>query len=212
MARYVKVSALGFNNFIEYDDKRPLNLYVGDVINYLETQVEKVLPDKPDLIVLPECCDRIIKPIENRHVNSDRISDFYKERGDKVKNRLAEIAKSCGACIAYAAIRLMPDGTMRNSIQFINSRGETDGIYDKNHVMIEEYQRGILYGEKAEIINTKIGKAAGVICFDLNFDDLRQTYIDKRPEILVFSSAFHGGLMQKLLGAFLRGVFCRRGH
>lgn len=196
MARYVKISALGFNNYIETDSERSLELYVNDVIDYLDIQIDKVLCEKPDLIVLPEYCDRIIKNVKNRHENSDRIMDYYKVRGDRVKEHLSGLAKSYGISIAYSACRILPDHTMRNSIQFINGMGEIDGIYDKNHVMIEEYNRGILYGETADIINSEIGRIAGVICFDLNFDDLRQTYIDKRPEILVFSSAFHGGLMQ----------------
>lgn len=207
MARYVKISALGFNNYIETDSERSLELYVKDVINYLDMQIDKVLCDKPDLIVLPECCDRIIKNVKNRHENSDRIMDYYKVRGDRVKEHLSGLAKSYSISIAYSACRILPDHTMRNSIQFINGMGEIDGIYDKNHVMIEEYNRGILYGETADIINSEIGRIAGVICFDLNFDDLRQKYIQQRPDLLVFSSTFHGGLMQSCWAYSCRSYF-----
>jgi predicted amidohydrolase len=207
MARHIKISALGFNNLIENDSKRSLEQYVNDVTEYIDMQIDKVIYDKPDYIILPECCDRIIQPLENRHKNSNRIYDYYKLRGDKIKNHLAQRAKAYGFGIAYSACRVMFDGTMRNSIQFINNKGEIDGIYDKNHVMIEEYDSGILYGEKAEVINTAAGKVAGVICFDLNFDDLRQNYINQRPELLVFSSAFHGGLMQNYWAYSCRSYF-----
>ena len=38
---------------------------------------------------------------------------------------------------------------------------------------------------------------AGVICFDLNFDQLKQQYVQSRPELLVFSSMYHGGFVQQ---------------
>jgi len=37
---------------------------------------------------------------------------------------------------------------------------------------------------------------AFAICFDLNFDELRLKYAKARPDLIVFSSMYHGGLMQ----------------
>src|SRR5699024_11117465 len=34
------------------------------------------------------------------------------------------------------------------------------------------------------------------ICFDLNFEELREKYANSKPDILLFSSTYHGGLMQ----------------
>jgi hypothetical protein len=34
------------------------------------------------------------------------------------------------------------------------------------------------------------------ICFDLNFDPLRQQYVRARPDLILFASMYHGGLMQ----------------
>ena len=33
--------------------------------------------------------------------------------------------------------------------------------------------------------------------FDLNFDELRLKYVDKKPDLVLFSSMYHGGLMQQ---------------
>ena len=40
------------------------------------------------------------------------------------------------------------------------------------------------------------GRVACAICFDLNFDELRLKYVAQRPDLIVFSSMYHGGLMQ----------------
>ena len=37
---------------------------------------------------------------------------------------------------------------------------------------------------------------ACAICFDLNFDELRLVYAKAKPDLIVFSSMFHGGIMQ----------------
>ena len=34
------------------------------------------------------------------------------------------------------------------------------------------------------------------ICFDLNFDELRLKYVKAKPDLIIFSSMYHGGLMQ----------------
>jgi hypothetical protein len=37
---------------------------------------------------------------------------------------------------------------------------------------------------------------ACAICFDLNFDELRLKYARQKPDMILFSSMYHGGLMQ----------------
>ena len=40
------------------------------------------------------------------------------------------------------------------------------------------------------------GSLGCLICFDLNFEELRIRYRNARPDLLVFSSVYHGGLAQ----------------
>ena len=35
-----------------------------------------------------------------------------------------------------------------------------------------------------------------MICFDLNFDELRLRYAEQKPDLLLFSSRYHGGMKQ----------------
>jgi hypothetical protein len=91
----------------------------------------------------------------------------------------------------------MPDGSLRNSSVMLDRKGNVAGIYNKNHVtMGENIQSGILYGSHAPVIDCDFGRVAFAICFDLNFDRLRLKYAKDKPDLIIFSSVYHGGLMQ----------------
>ncbi|MDG0794944.1 hypothetical protein OMP38_32030 [Cohnella ginsengisoli] len=91
----------------------------------------------------------------------------------------------------------MPDGTFRNATQFIDRDGELCGVYHKNHITIRQKSTSdTLYGKEANVIQTDFGRVACLICFDINFDELLDAYARQKPDVIVFSSAYHGGLMQ----------------
>src|SRR4030042_1464053 len=46
-----------------------------------------------------------------------------------------------------------------------------------------------------------------IICFDLNFDELRLQFAAKKPDIILFSSMYHGGLVQNLWAYSCRAYF-----
>jgi len=192
MARYVKISALGPDRR-ELDPKMDSDRCVGDMIAYWDRQFGNVLPDKPDLIVLPEACDRPV------NFDQERLMEYYAVRGDRIRDHLMQVARESHCNIAYSAARMLPDGTMRNSTQFISRRGDIDGIYDKNYLMVTEHTEGkVEYGREISLVKTDFGTVGGIICFDLNFDELRARYQKTPPELLVFSSMYHGGMMQNV--------------
>ena len=45
------------------------------------------------------------------------------------------------------------------------------------------------------------------ICFDLNYDELRLKYSKLQPDIIIFSSLYHGGLMQSQWAYSCRSYF-----
>ncbi len=190
MARYVKISNLsigpcGVDRGTDYDS------IVERVREYLDARIETVLPDRPDLIVLPEACDR------PEDIEGDTRNRYYMARGNKILDHLRETAKNNNCYIAYSAVMEDEDGRWRNSTRIIDRKGEIAGMYSKNHLVIEENTRyGIAYGTEAPVIRCDFGTVACVICFDLNFDELRLKYVKSRPEIILFSSMYHGGLMQ----------------
>ncbi|HQH51653.1 MAG TPA: carbon-nitrogen hydrolase family protein [Candidatus Hydrogenedentes bacterium] len=192
MANPVRISTFGTPAVRFYEGAKKLGQEAVDaMLAHWRAQLALVLPEKPDLIVVPEACDRFPD-----HNNEERF-EYYKIRGDQVRDAFAAAAKEHGCYIAYSAARALEDGSWRNSTQLIDRNGKVAGIYNKNHLVIEERTRwGMLYGAEAPVFQCDFGRVACAICFDLNFDELRLKYVAQRPDLIVFSSMYHGGLMQ----------------
>jgi len=164
---------------------------VGQVIAHWTREFSQVLPDRPDLIVVPEACDR------PAGLPLDKQLAYYRVRKNQVRDVFAKVAAENHCYIVYSAAREMDDGTWRNSSVLINRQGQIAGVYNKNHVVIEETtESGILCGREAPVFECDFGRVAFAICFDLNFDELRLKYVKAKPDLIVFSSMYHGGLMQ----------------
>ena len=200
MSNYVKISTIG-----AHFPNMAVNLAheeaVGEVMAHLKREVDQVLPDKPDLIVLPEACDMPAGYTLERRV------DYYRARGEKILEFFGKTARDNHCNIVYPSIREMNDGTWRNSIRMIDRNGNVAGAYNKNHLFPVEFKDGILCGKEAPIIQCDFGRVACVICFDLNMDELRLKYIKEKPDLLIFSSMFHGGLMQNYWAYSCRSHF-----
>ncbi len=189
MARYLTISTIAHRG-MPFTNLPPEEA-VNKMMDFWAKQLDQVLPDMPDLIVLPEACDRYVG-IEG----SDRDL-YYTVRGDRMLKFFSKKAKENNCYIAYSAAFQVSDGTFRNCTQLIDRDGGVAGIYNKNHVVIEETtQHGILCGKNADLIETDFGTVACAICFDLNFDELRLKYAAQKPDLILFSSMYHGGLMQ----------------
>ena len=157
-----------------------------------ERHLDPVLPGQPELIVLPECCNRF--PAMSMQ---DRLV-YYREYSEKSLEFFRQQAVDNHCMIAYSAYRPLPDGTARNSTQLLDSNGRILAVYDKNYPVVEETTlQGILPGEKEVTVETALGKIGFATCFDLNFTELLERYVKKDPDLILFSSMYHGGLMQR---------------
>ena len=163
---------------------------VERMIAHWRTEFAQVLPDHPDLIVVPEACDR------PGGFSDEKLREYYEVRKDQVLDLFAKTAKENNCYVVYSAYRQMADGTRRNSSVLIDRKGNVAGIYNKNHPTIGEIEGGTLCGSDAPIIECDFGRVAMAICFDLNFDELRDKYVKGKPDLIIFSSMYHGGLMQ----------------
>lgn len=189
MSRRVCLSAIGHAPF----EARPT---YRESVDYARQQLDhwmdKVLPDKPDLIAFRECCDR-----PSGYSRAECL-DYYQERGMVILDHLRARAAREGTNIAYSAVVQAKDGWMRNRTTFIARDGSISGIYNKNHLVWEENtETSCKFGREAPLIDLDFGRVGGVICFDLNFDELREKYVRSRPDLLVFCSMYHGGFVQQ---------------
>ena len=175
---------------------------VERVIAHWKQQMDLVLPDRPDLIVLPEACDRFFTD------SIDERKAYYEFRGDTLRDFFCKVAKENNCYIAYSAVRKLSDGTYRNSTQLIDRTGAIAEIYNKNHLVPGETTKGgILCGKDAPVFKTDFGTVAMAICFDLNFHELLEKYAKQRPDLIIFSSSYHGGLMQNYWAYHCRSYF-----
>ena len=190
MANYVKISTIGAK--AASGNPGTGQKAVQRMIEHWQGRLDQILPDRPDLIVLPECCDRY-----PAHTMEERQA-YYQTRGDQIREFFASVARENHCHIAYAAVRQVEDKSWRNSLQLLGRDGRLLGIYNKNFpVITETAEGGILCGAKADLIECDFGRVGCAICFDLNFDEIRMRYIESRPDLLLFSSMYHGGLMQE---------------
>jgi predicted amidohydrolase len=191
MANYVRISTIGPRPAI-VDVDQPLDQVVDRMIEHWRGRIAQVLPDEPDLIVVPEVCDR------PGNMPRPRVKEYYEARGGRILEAFAEIAGESGCYLTYPAVRqIAEDGTWRNSVRLLDRSGRVAGVYDKNHLVPSEHDNlGALYGRHAEPIECDFGRVGCAICFDLNFDEVRSKYVNSRPDLIVFCSMYHGGLMQ----------------
>ena len=167
--------------------------------NFWLEELNLFLPEKPDLIVLPECCDRW------KGLSRSDYKKYCSIRKDSLFHTLQEWAKKHSCMIAYCANRFREDNTYANSISLISKTGKPIAVYDKNYPMEQEMEAGIIPGKDIAVASTEIGRIGFAICFDLNFDPLFQKYAEEKLDLLLFSSVFHGGLLQAVRS---RECFC----
>lgn len=185
----VKVAVIGVTPPHYTNVKEPQELVV-QVIKFWNNQLNQVLIHHPDLIVLPEACDR------PGGLSTDEQFSYFKQRKNQVLDFFASVAKENNCYIAFGSKHESNGGIFLNSSFILTREGIIGGIYHKNYPTIGEMKSGIKAGTEVPVFECDFGTVACAICFDLNFDELRQKFVQAKPDIILFSSMYHGGLVQ----------------
>lgn len=193
-ANYITVATIGASPSLD-KNQEPQKL-VNLVIAFWKQELAQVLPDKPDLIVLPEFCEL-----------SDAGDEYLRVRKNQVLDYFASVAKANHCYIAFGMKREENEGVWRNSCVLLDRKGGIAGIYNKSFPTIGEMEGGIKAGNEAPIFQCDFGTVGVAICFDLNFDELREKYASKKPDLILFSSMYHGGLAQSIWAFTCRSHF-----
>lgn len=175
-------------------------------LNFWKRKLDKVMTDRPDLVVLPECATR---PLQYQGFgDTKKIKAYYDFMGNKLYDLCKDYAKKYSTVFICCEDARLEDGKLYNVSRVIGPDGSELGRYCKNHLTIGEADdMGITHGTSAQLIQTPFGKIACAICYDLNFEALRKQYEQARPDLLVFSSMYHGGLQQSIWAYFCRCHF-----
>lgn len=194
MARPLTVATLNLP-YQPIDPSRGYEAIVAQTIDYLRHHIEAVLPEEPDLILLPEVCDQ---PAGFARIvdTPAKVREFLDVRSNRVTEALGDLARQHRSYLAFGTLIQADDGTTRNALVVLDRDGREAGRYHKNYIVpIERDHYGTLHGREAGLISCDFGTLGCLICFDLNFDELRHRYMQLRPDLLLFSSMFQGNLM-----------------
>jgi hypothetical protein len=158
----------------------------------LHKQLCQIISDRPDLILLRECSDRY-----NGHSLVQRL-EYYNARGEQIRDFLLDFAKSENVRIVYSYVRNLANGIRYNSSVCLTPDGKIEWSYDKNYPMpnAEIDIQNIHPGKPPADISTPLGRIGAMICFDINFNELREHYRKLCPQLLLFSSFFDGGILR----------------
>ena len=180
------------------DSGNPQKL-VDRIIDYWKREFNKVLIYKPDLIVLSEACER------PAGLNDREEFAYYSVRGNQVLDYFASVAKENKCHIAFG-MKHEENGKWWNSCFVLDREGKVAGVYHKNYPTVYEMPV-ISPGTEIPLIQCDFGTVACAICFDLNFDELRDRFAALKPDIIVFPSNYHGGLEQAKWAYSCRSFF-----
>ena len=188
--REIAVSVIGLGR----PSLPPVAESVPKVVQYWVDAMDREIGNKPDLIVLPECCDTVpTKTHEEKAV-------WIRLRGDAVLDAVKKYAAEHKCYIVYSAHRERDDGRFANSSRLIDRAGNVVACYDKMFPTVGEAGSRdcpIVPGTEAVVVETDFGRVGFAICFDLNFDELKRMYAEKNPDIICFSSYFDGDFLQR---------------
>jgi len=196
MANRVTISVIG--STAPCQDQGTDQEAVNSMIAFWQNELDQVWPDRSDLIILPELCDQYV------HHQPDQIKAYCQQRGSQMRDILARLAADHQCYITYPSVKLLADETMQNAIELIDRTGQVVGTYYKNYPTISEIEQGIVPGCDALTFACDFGRVACAVCFDLNFDELRVRYMRQKPDLILFSSMYHGGLMQSFWAYSMR--------
>ncbi|HEU4609427.1 MAG TPA: carbon-nitrogen hydrolase family protein [Chitinophagaceae bacterium] len=184
-SRHVTIAAIGTAPRASASTASPA--MVAEVIAFWERQLKQVWPSSPDLVLLPEAADRPsgLSIAEQFH--------YFRLRGDEVLDFFRRQAAAHHCYIALGTKRQSEDSSWHNSVIIIDREGKTKGIYNKNFPTLDEIQAGIRPADEAPVFDLDFGRVACAICFDLNFHELLDRYSCQHPDLILFSSVYHGG-------------------
>jgi predicted amidohydrolase len=110
---------------------------------------------------------------------------------------MAKLAKEYRSYLTVPIVIEHDDGRHTNSAVLLDRQGCVVGVYEKYFPTIGEVQvtNQISPGKGAVTFDTDFGRVGILICYDLNFHELRQQYLEQKAKLLIFPSMFPGGLL-----------------
>ncbi|MEO6812273.1 MAG: carbon-nitrogen hydrolase family protein, partial [Isosphaeraceae bacterium] len=162
-----------------------------------EAYIQRAARMGADLIAFPECYPQLaIGHIYHNAEPSD----------GGTLDRVREAARRHKVLIVWPRAEYDSTRGLRDTSILVNRDGEVIGRYDKMFPTVGELADGCIPGTECPTFETDFGKVGLLICFDLNFPEVHQALAKGKPDVVVFSSMYRGGLQAQAL-AFELGAF-----
>lgn len=181
MARYINIVAIHFQ-VSERKDEKP-----DSALQQLQEAQSRLEGTGADLIVTCEGMESVGQTMRQAECVA---------RPGRMLAAYQQLAQRC-QCTVAGSIKLEEAGKIYNALVYLDRDGKILGDYRKTYTTQGELDMGVTPGPGATVVETPAGRLGGAICFDLNFDDLRDAYRPLQPDVLCFSSMFHGGHLQQ---------------
>ncbi len=185
MARFVRVGSIQFSAFADLQRGEPESM--EKVLRITQKDLNSLKGFNLDLVLTCEL-------VEGYGLTNETAETV--EQPGPFLSVYQEFAKA-ESCHVAGSIKLREGDDVFNSLVYIGPDGAVIGAYHKTFLTGNEIAQGLRSGDGPKVFDTAIGRLGGVICFDQKFEQLRFEYRDLKPDILTFSSAYHGGFLQQ---------------
>jgi predicted amidohydrolase len=163
----------------------------------VEVLIERAKRMGTDLVAFPECYPQLAL--------SD-ITHHAEPHDGGTLDRVRAAAKRHGLWIVWPRLEYDPSRGLRNTSILVDRGGDVAGRYDKMFPTVSELEKGVIPGTEAPCFETDFGRVSLLICFDLNFEEVHAALARGKPDLVVFSSMYRGGLQAQAL-AYELGAF-----
>jgi predicted amidohydrolase len=170
------------------------------------------LADRTDLVVFPELALTGYIPLKGYDQRRKRILAAAARQAATVElHRLVELTRGHRALLV---VGLMEPASMRN--EFHNSLalaedGELRAVYRKIHLPVEE-NHYFLPGDQVVVAETRLGRIALLICYDLLFPEVSRIASLEGTDVLVVASNWLDLAHLRRLGEILPVARALEGH
>jgi len=198
MARFVNVATMEYSSILRFEKPKRNDPACRDVVlNEIRQRFDDIRGHSLDLVVTCEDISgfgQTVKQAESLETPGPLLEMY------------ADFARSERLYLA-GSTKIRENECVYNSVVLFGPQGTVIGRYDKTFNTFGEIDEGLISGNGAVVIDTDLGRVGFAICFDLNFRSLLQEYESLRPDMILFSSMFHGGFMQSIWAYWCRSFF-----
>ena len=125
------------------------------------------------------------------------VKEMYahaEQEGGGTLDAIRQMAREHNLNIVWPRFERAEDGRLYNSAVLVDRAGMVMGRYHKMFPTIGEIENGVVPGDDCPIFETDFGRVAMIICFDLNFMEIRDLLRTQQPDLVVFCSMYRGGM------------------